>query len=110
MPITAGIIGYGRHGQFLLERCRQMDGIEIRSIYRRNQEAGAEAARRFGVTLARTYQEILDDRSINAVFITSPSTVHREHCEAAQASGKHVFLEKPIASTLKDAEAIAACA
>jgi predicted dehydrogenase len=109
MPITAGIIGYGRHGQFLLERCRQIDGIEIRSIYRRNQDACAEAAKRFGVTAARSYQEILSDRGIDAVFITSPSSVHREHCEAALAAGKHVFLEKPLASTLKDAEAIAAC-
>lgn len=110
MSITAGIIGFGRHGEFLLERCQRMDGIEIRSIYRRNQDAAAQAARRFGVVAARSYQEILDDRSINAVFITSPSKVHREHCEAALTSGKHVFLEKPIASTLEDAKAIAVCA
>jgi UDP-N-acetylglucosamine 3-dehydrogenase len=87
-----------------------MDGIEVRAIYRRNRDLAAQAAQQFGVKAAASYQEILDDRSIDAVFITSPSEVHREHCEAALAAGKHVFLEKPIASTLKDATAIAAAA
>ena len=108
--LTAGIIGFGRHGQFLLETCRRIGGIEVRSIFRRNQEAAAKAAQQFGVVAAKSYQEILADPKINAVFITSPSEVHREHCEAALASGKHVFLEKPIASTMEDAAAIADCA
>ncbi len=106
MALTVGIIGFGEHGQFLLEACRRIGDVEVRSIYRRNKDALREAAERFGVTPASSYREILEDPGIDAVFITSPSEFHREHCEAALAAGKHVLLEKPLADILEDAQAI----
>jgi predicted dehydrogenase len=108
--MRVGIIGFGEHGQFLLEACRRLGGIEVRSVYRRNFEAAAEAARRYGVQAAASYHDILADPAIDAVFITSPSEAHREHCEAALAAGKHVMVEKPLADTPEDAAAIVAAA
>jgi predicted dehydrogenase len=110
MPLSVGIIGVGEHGRYLLEACQRIGGIEVRSIYRRNAAAAAEAARHYGVVAARSYAEILNDPAIDAVFITSPSEAHREHCEAALAAGKHVLLEKPLADTVEDADAILAAA
>lgn len=105
-----GIIGFGVHGEFLLEAARRIGLVEVRWIYRRDLEQAREAARRHGVQAAETYQHILEDDGIDAVLITSPSGVHREHCEAALRAGKHVLLEKPLADTDEDAAAIVAAA
>jgi UDP-N-acetylglucosamine 3-dehydrogenase len=108
MSLSVGIIGFGQQGQFLLETCRRIGGIEVRSVYRPDLEACTEAAGRYGVRAASSYQEILADPTIDAVFVTSPSEAHREHCVAALAAGKHVLVEKPLADTLEDAEAVVA--
>ncbi len=106
MLLDVGIIGFGEHGQFLLEACRRTGAVCVRSIYRRNAQAAAEAAARYGVHAAHSYQEILEDPRIAAVFVTSPSQWHLEHCSAALRAGKHVLVEKPLADSLRDAAAL----
>src|SRR5262245_59911802 len=110
MSLSVGIIGFGQQGQFLLETCRRIGGIEVRLVYRPELEEGAEVAQPYGVRAVGSYQEILADPTIEAVFVTSPSEVHAEHCKAALAAGKHVLVEKPLADTLEDAAAIVAAA
>src|SRR5437879_1214416 len=110
MTLRVGIIGFGEHGQFLLQTCRRVGGIEVRSVCRRSGEDVTEAARHHGVLAAPSYQDILADPAIDAVFVASPSEAHREHCEAALAAGKHVLVEKPLADTPEDAAAIVAAA
>jgi predicted dehydrogenase len=50
------------------------------------------------------YRALLDDREIKAVFVTSPTSTHREVVIAAAEAGKAIFCEKPIALTLKDTD------
>jgi inositol 2-dehydrogenase len=50
------------------------------------------------------YQEILADDEIQAVFVTSPTSTHREVVVAAAEAGKAIFCEKPIALTLDDTD------
>src|SRR4051812_48751535 len=107
MTLTVGIIGFGEHGQFLLEASRRLGGIEVRSVCRRSLQSAQAVAAQFGVQAARSYEDILADPAIQAVFITSPSEVHREHLVAAVKAGKHVLVEKPLADTMEDAMAIA---
>jgi UDP-N-acetylglucosamine 3-dehydrogenase len=52
----------------------------------------------------------ITDRAVQAVDICLPTFLHREACERAFAAGKHVLLEKPLALTREDAEAILASA
>ena len=49
-----------------------------------------------------SYEEMLADRSIEAIINTTPNDVHLETTLAAAAAGKHVFLDKPIANTVAD--------
>ena len=65
------------------------------------EEAGAES-------IYTDYTELLRRDDIDAVSIVLPDHLHREACEQSFAAGKHVLLEKPMATNLEDAEAIVA--
>ena len=58
----------------------------------------------------RTYDELLDDPAVEAVYVPLPNRLHRPWVERAAAAGKHVLCEKPLALTAADAEVMgAAC-
>jgi predicted dehydrogenase len=69
-------------------------------------EAQAEA---YGV-LARSYDDVLSDGAIDAVVIAAPAADHARLALRALEAGKHVFVEKPLALTVEDAEAVVAAA
>jgi predicted dehydrogenase len=56
------------------------------------------------------YREVLSNRQVDAVFITSPDFLHEEQALAALDAGKHVYLEKPMAITLEGCDRILAAA
>jgi xylose dehydrogenase (NAD/NADP) len=67
------------------------------------------AGARFGAERSyRTYDELLDDPAVEAVYVPLPNSLHRPWVERAAAAGKHVLCEKPLAPTAADAEAMAA--
>ena len=55
------------------------------------------------VKTTQDYHEILNDKSIDAVAVATPVSTHRKIAEEAMKSGKHVFVEKPMAFSIKDA-------
>lgn len=64
----------------------------------------------FGVPLVDDARRLLESPEVDAVLVCSANDEHRRHVELAAAHGKHVLCEKPIATTLDDAEAmVAAC-
>ncbi len=68
-------------------------------------------AKQFGFARSTArWEEAVTDPNIDVVSITAPNGVHRTMAEAALKAGKHVWLEKPMALTLDDAEAMATTA
>jgi predicted dehydrogenase len=70
-------------------------------------------SRKYGVELTSGYddfEECLEQAQADAVYIATPNTLHRELAERAAAMGVHVLCEKPLATTVRDAEAIVAAA
>ncbi len=74
-------------------------------------ESAEAFARQFGFARATArWEDAVNDPAVDIVSITAPNGMHRPMAEAALKAGKHVWLEKPMALTLADAEAMAATA
>ena len=74
-------------------------------------EIAADAKERFGFEKCCTdWRDIVNDPEIDVVSICTPNNAHAEIAIAALNAGKHVLCEKPIASTLEDAKAMAEAA
>lgn len=55
-----------------------------------------------------SYEDAVSDSRVEAVYVCTPHHLHREHASLAFRAGKHVLVEKPMAGTLEDAEAMIA--
>ncbi|MCB1229526.1 MAG: Gfo/Idh/MocA family oxidoreductase [Verrucomicrobiae bacterium] len=107
--VKHGIIGLGWFGE---KHCEALDGIpqvEIAGICTRTESRLEEVGERFRVPAGKRYtdfREMLADPEIEAVSITTMWDQHVEPTVAALEAGKHVFLEKPMASSVEDCDAI----
>lgn len=83
----------------------------LRSVYSRNAETARSFAARFGAQGAYdSLDEMLADPELDAVYIATPNNVHAAQAVLAAKAGKHVLCEKPMATSVADAEQmIAAC-
>jgi len=106
-----GVIGLGWFGEKHLEALAAIPNVEIHSVCTRNRARLAEIAAKFGVERTYTdYTEMLGSPGLEAVSIVTMSDQHAAPTLAALRAGKHVFLEKPMASTLADCDAIVSAA
>jgi inositol 2-dehydrogenase len=103
--VSVGVIGLGRMGQIYSEHLVAHGQVRIASVSDVVEERAAQLAEQFGVeSWTADYREILHDRSVDAVFVTSSTSTHREVVIAAAEAGKAIFCEKPIALTLQDTD------
>jgi UDP-N-acetylglucosamine 3-dehydrogenase len=107
--LRIGVIGLGWFGEIHAETIIGMPAFKLAALCTRTPERLAAMGEKFGVgKLYRDYREMLADPDIDAVSICTMWDQHTEPAIAALEAGKHVFLEKPIASTVADAQAITA--
>ena len=79
--------------------------LEVRAIASRSLATARKAAKKLGIPVAYgSYEELLDDPEIEAVYIPLPNHLHVPMTLAAAAKGKHVLCEKSIALTAAEAE------
>jgi UDP-N-acetylglucosamine 3-dehydrogenase len=105
--IKHGVLGLGWFGEKHCEALCSIPQAEIHALCTRNPRRLAEVAQKFGVRKTFTdYREMLADPELESVSITTMWDQHAEPAIAALAAGKHVFLEKPMASTVADCDRI----
>jgi len=75
-----------------------------------DERAAKKVAGEWGCRWATDYRRALEDPRVDAVDIATPHHLHAEMAVASAEAGKHIFLEKPMATTLKDADRIIAAA
>ncbi|HXX40304.1 MAG TPA: Gfo/Idh/MocA family oxidoreductase [bacterium] len=110
--IRIGIIGCGgiARSAHLPAMSRLRDQVTLVAAADPNEQAASAAAAPWGADAYTDGHKLLERRDIDMVLIAAPDAWHREWTEAAAAAGRHVLCEKPMATTVDDADAmIAAC-
>jgi predicted dehydrogenase len=100
-------VGLGYWGPNLVRNFFEVDGVEMAVACDFRQDALDALQRRYpSVALTQSYDDILDDGSIDAVAIATPVSTHAPLAETALEAGKHVFVEKPLAASSAEAAAL----
>jgi predicted dehydrogenase len=112
--VRVGIIGAGLIGQTHSMMLRWVadsteQSVRVVSVADLSRAAAEKLAARWqGATALESADEIIADPSIDAVWICTPTAMHRQVCIAAARAGKHIFCEKPLAMTSAEASEMAA--
>jgi len=110
-PIRTAILGTGFMGRVHLEAVQRVESVEAAAIFGRNADASARLAAGFSVPKATSdYREVFRDPAIDAVHICTPNAQHYSMAKEALAAGKHVLCEKPLTTTVAEAEELVALA
>ena len=103
--INLAIVGLGYWGPNILRNAWELEDSRVSVICDRDEEALARQARRYGQSkLVADYDEVLADDEVDAICIVTPISTHYEMAKAALLAGKHVFVEKPMASSVKECD------
>ena len=108
-PLRLGVVSFA-HGH-VAAYCRaiaQFDDAEVVACWDDDGERGASHAAEFELDWLPELDQLLSRDDIDAVFVTSPTNMHAAHCIAAAQAGKDILLQKPMALTLEDCDAIIA--
>ena len=112
MAIGWGFIGTGNYPNSRIAPAAALaDHTSIVAAYSRDRQRAEEFAKNHGAQAAYTsVEELLADSRVDVVFIASPNHLHAEFTQMAAKAGKHVLVEKPMATTVSDCvDMIRAC-
>ena len=109
-PLRAGLIGCGWIARVHVPALDAAADVELVAACDTALERAEAIARPRGARAYKSWEEMLDREELDAVWVCTPPLHHRGPTLAALATGVHVYLEKPIARTLDDAEAIVTAA
>jgi predicted dehydrogenase len=97
-----GIIGYGGFGEFLHKAWDELDNASVVSVC----DVDPARAPKDGPKFHTDHADLLADPKVDIVSIATPPSTHRDLAIQAMRAGKHVLIEKPLALTEADGEAI----
>lgn len=103
-PVTFGIVSPGRWGRKLLDAARSSPLLRFGGVCSRREATAREVAAAYGGIPYPTYEALLADPAIEAVILATPHFLHHAQTIASLQAGKHVFVEKPIATSIAEGE------
>lgn len=106
--LKVGVLGAGHLGKIHLRLLNQSSKYELVGFYDPFEENADKVAREFGYKKFDTISELI--AAVDVVDIVTPTLSHYDCAVEAIKAGKHVFIEKPISNTVKEAEEIIALA
>ncbi|MDH4070320.1 MAG: Gfo/Idh/MocA family oxidoreductase [Ignavibacteria bacterium] len=105
MPLKIGVIGTGHLGRLHARMLSKIDSADLVGVFDVNMKKSEQVAEEFGVKQFSSLDRIL--AAVDAVTIATDTKAHYAVAEKALAEGKHLFIEKPITSTVEDADRLA---
>ena len=106
MSVKIGVIGLGFIGEKYCDVLSNLEGAQLVGVVDSDPQKLKQAAEKYGVEAWPTYKELLSRDDLDAIAVCTPDHLHREPAVAAARAGKHLIVEKPLATTVQDAEEI----
>lgn len=97
-----GIFGTGHLGKFHLNNWKELPDVTLVGFFDPNEAAAADVAANYELKRYLSEDELID--ACDIIDVVAPTNFHFAICEKAVRKGKHVFVEKPMANTMKEAE------
>jgi predicted dehydrogenase len=102
--LKVGIIGTGHLGKIHTKLIKEVQRADLVGIYDKNGDAAKNVAEEIGTQAFESLDDLL--KNVNAVSIVATTSAHFELIKKAFENKVHVFVEKPITSTIEEAEAV----
>jgi predicted dehydrogenase len=106
-PLRLGVVSFAHgHVNAYVETIKDFGDATVVAGWDADAQRGETQCAKYGLHFERDLDALLKREDIDAVFVTSPTNKHAEHVIAAAQAGKHVLLQKPMALSLADCDAI----
>lgn len=100
--LKIGVFGTGHLGKFHLNNWKEIFGTELIGFFDPNDETALEVSRHHQLKRYLNEDELID--ACDIIDVVTPTDTHFSICEKAIRKTKHVFVEKPLANTMKEAK------
>ncbi len=105
MPVKWGILSTAKINRLFLEGAQQAHDVEVVAVASRDRPRAESFARQHGIPRAHdSYEALLGDPEVEAVYIPLPNSMHVDWSVRALEAGKHVLCEKPLSRRTTEVE------
>lgn len=103
-----GIVGTNWITERFIQAAEETEQFELKAVYSRTEEKGRAFAAKYNYqpTVYTDLAEMASSDEVDAVYIASPNSLHAEQAIVCMKQGKHVLCEKPLASNVKEVQAM----
>jgi predicted dehydrogenase len=106
-PLGIGLIGVGRHGlRYARHILHDLPSVSLKAVCRRNPAQGLNLPGAESVTVYGQARALIEDPAVEAIIVVTPPIFTREICKSAVRARKPLLVEKPLAASATDAEAM----
>lgn len=106
-PLRLGLLSTARINRRILGPARESELVEVVAVASRDRARAESYAREHGIGRSHgSYEELLADAAVDAVYVALPNALHVEWSRRAVEAGKHVLCEKPLGDRPEDVEAL----
>ena len=102
ISVKTAVVGTGHLGNFHAEKLSKIENADLVAVCDTSLERAEEMAKKYSTSSETDYKSLVS--KVDAVLIASPTPSHFEIAQFFLENGKHVFIEKPITQTVKEAE------
>lgn len=104
--IGMGVIGVGTMGQLFSRLIAELSSARLVAVADIDEQCTEGVGARYGVSAYGDYRKLLECNEVDAVVVATPDRHHKEPCVAAARACKHIFVEKPLAAIVSEAQEI----
>ena len=105
-PLALGVAGLGRAFTIMLPTLARHPGVKLVAAADPRPEARARFENDFGGRSYEAMEALCADKAVDAIYVATPHEHHASHAVMALRAGKHVLVEKPMAISLREAQAM----